>query len=1277
MRFVEEGPSIPDELLLARDQGKVVFFCGSGVSKARVSLPDFFSLADQVTKSLGVLSDSPAMRVLEEAKAIENRTRVPGLISADRVFGLLEREFLAEDIERDIASALLPSAMSYPLDLTAHRILLDLATDPEGQTRLVTTNFDRLFEQCGTVYDTHVASQLPNPSDPNLFRGICYLHGRISNSYDSSDGERLVISSADFGRAYLSEGWATSFVKDVAKNYSVVFVGYSADDPPIRYLLEGLGRSNQDLKKIYAFQDGKSEVAKARWADKGVHPIAFEAANGFAPLWKTLEAWADRARNVEQWYEKVVERALIGPSQLMSFERGQIAHIISHSRGARKFSSHKTPPPADWLCVFDSLRRYASPASDLIWDEQIGVEYDPFSYYGLDSDTSPSEPNLNIAYQGRSVPEGAWDAFALTRDDLTNLLEKDVVSFRDWAHRPGQLPDRLFYLATWISNVCAQPAAIWWAAQQNCLHPDTISLIRQKISRTSDDGDELVWKAWNLLFQTWESTPRFIRDHENQLSSRVRREGWSNWAVGSFVEQWKPYLVAKSPTASKPIPPSEEEISLWRLMELDIKYPDKPHGIEVPDEWLVRVIAEMRLVLNSTVQLADQYDTYDLSNISILNEKAGKTGLRTDLVNSLSGHIFYFVSLFRRLVKYNHDDAFKEYSVWKHDGSVFSRLIVWASGLDGFLPTELCAQNLIELNRDVFWNYYHQADIMLSMAQIWNSLSHIDRDRLELKILNGPSYSEIDDVDGKLKSGAAAMTLDRLHWLSSQGCNFAFDLQALTIQFSKIAPNWSPERAALLISNSQPSVFSVSSDENPSQLKNLPIGQILDEAKHLEGRGFDMTVESNPYRGLCRNYPVRVLRILCFEAAKGNFSDWAWGEFFYARDVERDSDRLSLLIAARLSQLPDGALNARFRSYCYWLRGAVKRIASADTKLAKVLVNRGIDILLSNPDLGDTHFSRKNKRRNWFQEVSGTEANLLYEAILNALSEEDVKEGQAIPKSHLLQIERLLCAPTVTRQSTLVSLAKELSWLHQRSPDWVKQNLISVLEQNDGQDIEAFWYGFFHNPRVQDQKLFCALKPYLLKIAFDPMFESERWAEEWIDTVFDAWRCLDKGTSERWVSNCELHSLLVKATERARFHLLWRIGRGVPERSMMPDRWNCDILLFLRVIWPRHKHVKSPEATQRLLEIAIEDEDQFEGRLEALLPHLTNSSQISSIFHRLKKPENKIVEEYTSGLLDLMIKVLPENRMDWPYNAEDVFERMRAANPSIENDPRWKELRPL
>ena len=58
MRFIENGPDIPDELLFAQDEGNVVFFCGAGVSRAYAKLPDFSRLAEQVINDLGATEDS-------------------------------------------------------------------------------------------------------------------------------------------------------------------------------------------------------------------------------------------------------------------------------------------------------------------------------------------------------------------------------------------------------------------------------------------------------------------------------------------------------------------------------------------------------------------------------------------------------------------------------------------------------------------------------------------------------------------------------------------------------------------------------------------------------------------------------------------------------------------------------------------------------------------------------------------------------------------------------------------------------------------------------------------------------------------------------------------------------------------------------------------------------------------------------------------------------------------------------------------------------------------
>ncbi len=96
--------------------------------------------------------------------------------------------------------------------------------------RLVTTNFDPHFSTAARLTfpdsepcEIHYAPALPLGDS---FTGIVYLHGGVDKPF-----ERLVLTDADFGRAYLTEGWARVFLQKLFERYTVLFVGYSHNDP--------------------------------------------------------------------------------------------------------------------------------------------------------------------------------------------------------------------------------------------------------------------------------------------------------------------------------------------------------------------------------------------------------------------------------------------------------------------------------------------------------------------------------------------------------------------------------------------------------------------------------------------------------------------------------------------------------------------------------------------------------------------------------------------------------------------------------------------------------------------------------------------------------------------------------------------------------------------------------------------------------------------------------------------------------------------------------------
>lgn len=168
----------------------------------------------------------------------------------------------------------------------------------------------RIFEMTAPKMPVWTPNRLPDLRGTEGFEGIVHLHGMLDPAYSEPVGGNLVLSSAEFGRAYLAEGWATDFMRSVIRSYLIVFVGYAADDPPVQYLLEALNRvTDIPPHGLYAFQAGREEDAKALRTQKGVRAIAYAPDNGHAALWQTLTAWADRARGPERWRERLIGRA--------------------------------------------------------------------------------------------------------------------------------------------------------------------------------------------------------------------------------------------------------------------------------------------------------------------------------------------------------------------------------------------------------------------------------------------------------------------------------------------------------------------------------------------------------------------------------------------------------------------------------------------------------------------------------------------------------------------------------------------------------------------------------------------------------------------------------------------------------------------------------------------------------------------------------------------------------------------------------------------------------
>ncbi|MDE2815218.1 MAG: DUF4020 domain-containing protein, partial [Chloroflexota bacterium] len=302
-------------------QGKLVLFAGAGVSMGRpAGLPDFKDLAREIARGTG-----------ERRKPKEPE---------DYFLGRLEDQRGTKVHER--AARVLSRSGVKPTDL--HIDILRLFKR-NYKVRLVTTNFDELFERAIDTEDeldvrpeVFRAPALPLGRD---FSGIVHLHGTVSQP------QSMVLTDTDFGRAYLTEGWARQFLVDLFRTFPVLFVGYSHNETIMSYLARSLPRS--DETKRYALTDSKS-AEQMRWQTLGIETIPYPKSRNHRAICKGVKGLACYTRrSILEWKWEIEAIAKnLPPSDKES------ADIIEESlrtlAKARFFANAATDPAwIDWL----------------------------------------------------------------------------------------------------------------------------------------------------------------------------------------------------------------------------------------------------------------------------------------------------------------------------------------------------------------------------------------------------------------------------------------------------------------------------------------------------------------------------------------------------------------------------------------------------------------------------------------------------------------------------------------------------------------------------------------------------------------------------------------------------------------------------------------------------------------------------------------------------------------------------------------------------------------
>lgn len=1262
MRFSADSPSIPDVLLARCDAGRVVFLCGAGVSQPS-GMPSFVELTQHVIEFFDPPVDSQIMAAFQPWLEDASGPNVP----LDQIFNLLHQEY-----GRDEVNALVTERLRVPQSAgevgREHALIKRISKNVNGDPQIVTTNFDLMFEigPGGDKLAKHVPPGFPDLAFGTMIKGITYLHGRLADP--GSDYHSYVLSSADFGRAYLSEGWATNFIRSLLTRYTVVLVGYKAEDPPIKYLLQGLNHDGRfDRSRLYAFDRGLPEEVEAKWRDRGVTAIAYA---DYAELWKTMEAWADRADDPRQWRSSVISSSQGNPRAMSAHERGRVAHVLRTVQGAKLFALAEPTAHPEWVCVIDGNLRSAAPSKGF---GQEAETFDPRAAYGLDDDLehiSDDEQRQGI----RNDNLLAW------RDGDDNPYDGHRLAGRQ-AEGYEAIPIRLGHLITWISKAIDSPVLAWWAIRQNGLHPR----LMQQIEWQLEHLEGLQGRArhiWNLVLEHHRHSRNRQWDHSwFALKARVAKEGWTASVLRDFRRVSTPRIDIRPPLGlgqSKPPSVPWEDIRLDDLGRFEVKSLERHNDtLEVPDEALPQVFAILEQQLADAAGLLADIETVHFQTPTCYPDR--EVDGREHVTNAAEV-LEWFVELLDRLSETRPALVQAHAIIWPEtDQFFFRKLKLYAYSKKNVFEADQVANAILSFDQTAFWDNNVVREFLFLLVDRWAEFSQENQDRLIGRILDGPEQLSFwsDEEFSSLRDEVAARYA---RYLQLKGCTLAADHSDRLDTMIRGVPRWSDSWVTSMVTAPGSYFGYVGTDENPEAVLDLPVNEIVARAKDDLERNFGGFTEKRPFTGLVKANSRKALSALTVAGKSGDYPHVFWSSMI--NELPGDiSPRLRRVFLHRLTQLPDAVITKLRHTLGRWLEINLAAILEFDDKLGWAVFDRVVDGILSGgadaakSGLGEISVGGKvveRSRRTYGHAINGP-LGMCAGALYRAVPGEKQEAGSLVPKHIKNRVERLFAAPGEGSDHAVSVTTNRLNWLMFVDPEWTKSRLVPMLAFNHPAS-EPAWNGFLNRNQVPPPPLAAVIKPLLLQLF--PWIEGFSWERD-LSKIAAQWlgfMRVFRPDEPSGLSGKEMRLVLRAMSDDTRNQFIFWLS--IVGQKNKGD-WTELVTPFINEVWPRERCYRTSALTQAWISLLIRTGDSFPAIYNAVKMFLVPFETNDQLFYRFTRDiddEEPITAHFPEATLDLVNRVTPQALSRSPYELPKILALIAETDPNLTSDERYLRL---
>lgn len=1253
MQFITNGPDIPEELLRAQEEGKVVFFCGAGISYP-AGLPGFKDLVQEIYKAVGL-----------ERDAVEDEAFSRGQF--DATLDLLERRVAGQRlaVRRALAQVLRPNLRKKGATDT-HQALLQLARHRDGPLRLVTTNFDRVFERVAKKtkqpHACFAAPMLPIPKN-SRWNGLVYLHGLLPAKPDESALHRLVVTSGDFGLAYLTERWAARFVSELFRNYVVCFVGYSINDPVLRYMMDALAADRmlgEITPQAYALGDcqpGQEAVKKVEWEAKGVTPILYIApSHNHAALHGTLKAWAETYRDGVLGRERiVVSHALAQPSASTQQDDfvGRVLWALSHESGlpAKRFADLNPVPSLAWLEALSDKR----------------FEHSDLPRFGIAA-AAQVDDKLRFSLVHRPSPYG-----------LAPWMQLMAAGARD-----GSLDDVMWQLARWLVRHLNDPALIFWLVRYGSnLHPRFATLVSNEIKRLAGFAragqvqeldaivalapnavpGPLMQTAWRLLLTGRVKTSRYLDLYG--WTGRVKHEGLTATMRMELRQLLAPMIVLRKPFHSKSEadePPTRlKELIDWELVLASDHVQSALRDVDEAnfDSHLPSLLPELQQLLRDALDLLIELGEaeprsdrsyWDLPSIAPHWQNRGFHDwvVLIELVRDAWLTVREVSQAQASRIALDWFDlpyaAFKRLALFagSHDGSVEgSQWVSWLSADDGWW----------------LWSTVTQRETMRLLVLQGVNLDGESLAKLEAAVLVGPPPAMFRDG---VENARWQYLVDRSVWLrlikiQQGGAVLGEAASAMLTGLTTAYPNWT-------LSEHDREEFSswMSGSGDPDYDETREIEKAPRHRRDLVGWLKRPSQDRSPFfedtwRETCRSRFFHSLLALCDLSKEGLWQTDRWAVALQVWSEEGRVLRSWKFGASLVQSMPEPILQELVHSMAWWVAEVAKSLRQ-DISALLLLCKRLL--ALTFPDEPESEHPVSRAINHPIGHITN--------ALLSLWLGRNPSDGDKLP----LDIEPLLtqicdATPAAFRNGRVLLASRAIA-LFRVDPTWTKTHLLPPMRwKTDAVEAAALWEGFLWSPRLHRGFLF-AVRDDFLDCA-NHYGELKEHAHQY--ATFVTYAALDIGDGYTPADfRAAIASLPIDGfTTVAR--ALAQAVEGAGEKR--EEYWVGRVAPFLHDIWPKSANLKSASISDALARASIAAGGKFPEAVAAVLDWLMPIEHPEYVVHRLHQSGMALgFPRDALALLDVLVKDQP-----WaPTGLLPCLSAITQAEPALGNDSRLQRL---